>query len=139
MLNLITDRTTADIGLTDKGSYNASDLNRVADACAYLYNLIVSAGYTVSGYELLQNDYMDEDIPTQGVLQTYLSTVSALKAVFNADQELPSTARRLTVDGANNIEKLLLEVEEQLHQLSAAFVRSGSWNAVAGMTIYAAN
>lgn len=145
-LNLITDRTTADIGVTDKGSYNATDLNRVAEACEYLNGIFNDLGYSVDGYSPLKNDWYsdgavctDGNIPVQTQMQEYLSTVSSLKAVFSAEQKLPSTMRHLTVDDANNIEKLLLEVESQLQRLSAIFVCSGAWNAVAGLTIYAAN
>ena len=145
-LNLITDRTFSDIGMTNKGSYNATDLNRVANACAYLNGIFNSFGYIVDGYSPLKNDWYssgtvcaDGNIPTQTQMQSYISTVAALKAALSAAQQIPSTMDRLTVEGANNIEKLLLEVESQLQRLSAIFVRSGAWNAVSGLAIYAAN
>lgn len=134
--------TSAEKGLYNaglKGSYTSIDMNRVGTACEYLHNLFTSLGYDVSGYVTLRTNWQDGEIPNENDWNTYLSSVSSLKSVFSAEQELPSTMRHLTVDDANNIEKLLLEVESQLQRLSAIFARSGAWNAVAGLTIYAAN
>ena len=149
-MNLITDRTVADaqrkrelaaIGYDDmtadektewnaglKGAYNAADLNRVGQACADLYTALTGAGYAVSGYVALKTDWTNSDRPTKAQLTTYLSTVSAIKAVLPAVTDLPSTMKSLTYEGANNIEKLLVEVDDILNRIIAVYVRSGEWN-----------
>lgn len=108
-----------------KGAYNASDLNRVGEACAYLFDLFTGYGYAVPGYTALRDNWDDEEIPTAANMAAYLGTVAALKAVLNALQEIPDTMNRLTVDGANNIEKLLIEVDDQLRRMAQSFVYSG--------------
>ena len=111
-----------------KGAYNAADLNRVGQACADLYTALIGAGYAVSGYVALKTDWTNSDRPTKAQLTAYLSTVSAIKAVLPAVTDLPSTMKSLTYEGANNIEKLLVEVDDILNRIIAVYVRSGEWN-----------
>ena len=143
---LVTDRTEADVAAlkalsalgwgnltpeqktawnAGKGAYNASDLNRVGEACSYLYGMFTEYGYFVPGYTVLRTDWTDEDVPTASDMETYLSTVSALKAVLSAAQTIPDSMSGLTVDGANNIEKLLIEVYDQLRRMAQSFIYSG--------------
>lgn len=145
---LITDRTVADTaavkalnsaGLADwtaeqtaaylagmKGSYNASDLNRVGEACAYLYGLFTGYGYDVPGYAELRTSWTAADIPTAAELTTYLATVAALRAVLQASTAIPETMSGLTVDGANSIERLLTEIDGQIRRMAQIFVYSGT-------------
>lgn len=53
--SMVTDRTAADVGArNDKGTYNASDLNRV-DAClAYLAARLTGYGYVLPGYQMVE-------------------------------------------------------------------------------------
>ena len=111
-----------------KGAYNAADLNRVGQACADLYTALAGAGYAVPGYTALKTDWTNSDRPTKAQLTTYLSTVSAIKAVLPAVTDLPSTMKSLTYEGANNIEKLLVEVDDILNRIIAVYIRSGEWN-----------
>lgn len=155
---LITDRTQADVDAVKalsakdmstwtpaevtaylagmKGSYNAQDLNRVGQACAYLYNLMDSMGYAVPNYTALKTDWAREDVPTQSQMTTYLSTVAAIKAVWSAAQTIPATMDNLGYEGANNIEKLLAEVDSQLSRINKVFLRSNMAIAICGMGFY---
>lgn len=55
MDTLITDRTQADAdAMNDKGTYKASDLNRVCDAMEYLHNLFKSYGYSMPNYKRIK-------------------------------------------------------------------------------------
>ena len=119
-----------------KGAYNASDLNRVGQACAYLYNLMDSMGYAVPNYTALKTDWEKEDVPTQAQMTTYLATVAAIKAVWSAAQTVPATMDGLGYDGANNIEKLLIEVEDISQRINAIYIKSGAWNAFSGTGFY---
>lgn len=143
---LITDRTTADLqavkslnsvdmstwSIQDvtqylsgmKGAYNANDLNRVGQACAYLYGEFTRLGYDVTGYTPLRTNWTIYDIPTAQSMIVYITTVNALKAIWNAVQEIPSTMERLTVNGANNIERLLIEIDELKQLLETGFIYS---------------
>lgn len=146
---LITDRTQADVSraaylrevvnsgtatadeLTEwgtdlKGAYNASDWNRVGEACAYLYQIFRETFATdVPGYVALRTDWGIFDIPTATEMGTYLGTVAALKGVWNTAQEIPSSMSHLTTDDANNIEKLLIEIDTLQKNAVRSFVFSG--------------
>lgn len=157
-MNLITDRTAADTqrkkelaakgyanmttaektewnaGL--KGAYKYSDLNRVGQACADMYAALTEAGYAVPGYTALPINWARGDRPTPADLQTYLATVAAIKAALPTATPIPSTMRRITVEDANNIEKMLLEVEDILNRIARTYVRSGVYHS--GAVIYVA-
>lgn len=148
MLNLITDRTQADVdrvrqlaqkgfgnmtaaektewlsGL--KGAYNASDLNRVGAAVAYVAGRLTGYGYVVSVSP--RQDWQVTDIPTQESMTAYLADVAALRAALTvaADTpEVPEDMERLTWKEANDIEKILVDVDELLTRMAAAWFYSG--------------
>ena len=145
---LITDRTQADVdyartlnnlgtaGMTAaqltewlaglKGSYNASDLNRVGQACAELYGFITGYGYAVPGYVALSTSWTRSDIPTQAQMATYLNTVAALHDVYyQYGTQPPEDMEGLTYAEANAIEQCLVDVYEALENMAKAFVYSG--------------
>jgi len=107
------------------GSYSWVDLNRVAQACAYVYGVFQAAGYDVPGYTALKDDWTETDKPNLAFLNAYLGSVAVLKARLNTAQELPTTMRFLTTEGANNIEKLLIAVDDTLTRLQSAYWYSG--------------
>lgn len=148
MLNLITDRTQADVdrvrqlaqkgfgnmtadektewlnGL--KGAYNASDLNRVGAAVAYVAGRLTGYGYAVSVSP--RQDWQVADIPTQESMMAYLADVAALRAALTvaADTpEVPEDMEQLTWKEANDIEKILVDVDELLTHMAAAWFYSG--------------
>jgi hypothetical protein len=119
-----------------KGAYNATDLNRVGEACDYLFNVMRDMGYEVAGYVSLKTDWTFSDIPTQAQMETYLSTIRTLKSVWGAAQSIPETMNRLGYEGANNIEKLLKEIDDISSKVQAISIKSGAWNAFSGTGIY---
>lgn len=125
-----------------KGSYNAADLNRVGTACAYLHGLITDMGYEVPNYTTPKTDWhgdiYDGDVPTAAQMQAYITNIAALKAVWSAAQAIPSTMDNLSYEGANNIERLLIEVEGQIERITAIYIYSGAWNAYSGAGFYIA-
>lgn len=148
-LNLITNRTQADVDrvaalagrvsagtataaektewATDlKGAYNASDLNRVGAAVAYVAGRLNGYGYAVTVSPKL--DWTVSDIPTAGQMAAYLRDVAALRAALTvaADTpEVPENMDRLTWKEANDIEKILTDVDELLTRMAAAWFYSG--------------
>lgn len=148
MLNLITDRTQADVdrvrqlaqkgfgnmtaaektewlnGL--KGAYNASDLNRVGAAVAYVAGRLKGYGYAVSVSP--RQDWQVSDIPTQESMTAYLADVAALRAALTVatdTPEVPEDMERLTWQEANDIEQILVDVDELLTRMAAAWFYSG--------------
>lgn len=148
-LNLITNRTQADVDrvaqLTGrvsagtataaelaewqsdlKGAYNASDLNRVGAAVAYVAVRLNGYGYAVTVNP--KQDWTVSDIPTAGQMATYIQDVAALRgaiAVMASTPPTPDSANNLTWQEANDIEKILLDVDELLTHMAAAWFYSG--------------
>lgn len=148
-LNLITNRTQADVDrvatltarvsagtATDaektewasdlKGAYNASDLNRVGAAVSYVAGRLNGYGYAVAVSP--KQDWTVSDIPTAGDMETYISDVAALRgaiAVMASTPPTPDSANNLTWQEANNIEQILLDVDELLTRMAAAWFYSG--------------
>lgn len=148
-LNLITNRTQADVDrvatLTArmsagtateaelaewqsdlKGAYNASDLNRVGAAVAYVAGRLNGYGYAVTVNP--KQDWTANDIPTAGQMATYIQDVATLRgaiAVMNSTPPTPDSASGLTWQEANNIEQILLDVDELLTRMAAAWFYSG--------------
>lgn len=109
-----------------KGAYNASDLNRVGAAVAYVAGRLNGYGYYVSVSP--KQDWTANDIPTEGQMATYIQDVAALRgaiAVMNSTPPTPDSASGLTWQEANNIEQILLDVDELLTRMAAAWFYSG--------------
>ena len=149
LLYLITDRTLADVDriaqlaarvsagtATDaektewasdlKGAYNASDLNRVGAAVAYVAGRLNGYGYAVTVNP--KQDWTGSDIPTAEQLAAYLRDVAALRgaiAVMDSTPPTPDSASELTWREANDIERILLDVDELLTRMAAAWFYSG--------------
>lgn len=144
--NLITDRTDADfqrwLTLRDKGvknmtaeelaewvsgmkgAYNASDLNRVGEALLYLRDELTAAGYL--GYVPAFNvrtDWTEADIPTTAEFTAYLNAVETVRAAMAQYQTTPKTPAdtgSLDIQGANDIEKILIDIDELITKMQAA-------------------
>lgn len=148
-LNLITNRTQADVDRVAalaarvsagtataaelaewqsdlKGAYNASDLNRVGAAVAYVAGRLNGYGYAVTVSP--KQDWTVSDIPTAGQMAAYLRDVATLRgaiAVLDRTPPTPDSASGLTWQEANDIEKILVDVDELLTRMAAAWFYSG--------------
>lgn len=155
-LELITDRTATDItaltALRDKiknrtatvdewtqwlvgshGAYNASDLNRVGDAVAYLAALLNGYGYSVTVNP--KTDWVPGDIPRESDMVQYLADVQAIKDKFYGTTPLPESMNHINHHDANNIEKLLLEVETYINRMVAGFRKCGTFRSGQGVIL----
>lgn len=127
LLSLITDRTRADVvNQTDKGFYNASDLNRVGAAVQYVAGRFAAQGYAVAVSP--KTDWLASDIPTASDLETYrqnIATLRGLIAVMKSTPETPETMRFLDYIKANDIERILLDLDTLLTNAALAWYQSG--------------
>lgn len=144
LLNLITDRTQADVdyvarlartgwaNMTEtektawtsdlKGAYNASDLNRVGNAVLYVAGRLEEAGYTVDVSPRI--DWSESDIPTESDLTAYLADVSAIRGVLDVPTTVPpvpDSMAELTYEEANDIERILLAVDDLITRMVNAY------------------
>lgn len=108
-----------------RGAYNASDLNRVGLAVKYLHDELLESGYLIPGYTEPKTDWYEEDdthrdvenLPTEQRMAAYLGNIVGIKTAISAAQEIPDSMAYLDIDGANNIEKLLVETEDRIDRM----------------------
>lgn len=89
-----------------KGAYNYTDLNRVESAVARLAS---DLGLTLT----TKTDWTLWDVPTQADMTRYLNNVFAVRDACPWEMNfptLPDSMMNLTIEVANNIEKVLLMV-----------------------------
>lgn len=153
MINLIYDRTSGDVVRVEalrkkvknrtastaemsewlsslKGAYNYTDLNRVGDAINYLANLLNSYAY----YNNIKakNDWKIGDKPNHEQMEKYLNDLKQLKEtffVFQSSPQIPNDMVSLTYEEANNIEKLIYDIDFILKNMEQNFIHSGVANA----------
>lgn len=124
---LITDRTAADVefalaqalnpdrnntewlkGL--KGTYNATDLNRVEKAVEYVANRLEIAGWRRK--PAVKIDWSFSDFPTVSEMQRYLDNIRLLRAALPEGMPaVPADMNGFTYIEANTIEQILLMLD----------------------------
>ena len=124
---LITDRIKADVEtLTKKGTYNAEDLNRVGEAMVYLAGRFRGYGYGASIAPKV--NWTMEDIPRQGDMDRYLADLRTLRGtlrMMETTPPVPGSMAGLTWEQANDIEKILADLEFLLNNMAAAWCYCG--------------
>lgn len=107
-----------------KGSYNKGDLNRVGEALNYLRDRLTAAGYiTYQTNFTTKTNWTVASIPTADDLTYYLKCVSNIRGaltLFANTPPAPIDTGALNIDEANNIEKILLDVEMLINNMLAA-------------------
>ncbi len=107
-----------------KGAYNKGDLNRVGEALNYLRDRLTAAGYiTYQTNFTAKTNWTVASIPTADDLTYYLKCVSNVRnalSVFTNTPPAPTDTGALSIDEANNIEKILLDVETLINNMLAA-------------------
>ena len=124
---LITDRTLEDVAArNEKGSYNATDLNRVGAAVKYIAERFSGYGYAVSVSP--KADWSESVTPTASQMETYRGNIASLRAVIAvmaATPETPETMRALNYVKANNIERILQDLDTLITNMEQAWFFSG--------------
>lgn len=139
MATFVFDRTLADVqALNEKGTYNAADLNRVKSACVEIAAALNAAGIPVTLTTWPRATWTLANIPTDTDLDVFLENVGKLKAAIpNTSPAVPASYAYLTYEKANDIEKILYEVEKALNNMLSIFPRAGVWTS--GGVIYEVN
>lgn len=118
---LITDRTQADVtAKNDKGTYKASDLNRVGAAMNYVAARLREQGY--DPHISPKTDWKDGEWVDPEAQAVYLGDLSELRKQFAMMESTPEVPPRLLATGintndgltytwANDIEKILEDVD----------------------------
>lgn len=125
------------IGGAIRGAYNYTDLNRVETAVAYLASALVQADTDIRQYASDRNVAWDsnfavpydpsdfssittktnwdaDDVPSATQMNRYLSNISLLRYAipeYNYSSRPPDSMNNLDYNGANDIEKILVDVD----------------------------
>ena len=127
LLSLITDRTRADVeNQTDKGFYNASDLNRVGAAVEYIAGRFTALGYACP--VTVKKDWLTTDAPTASQMEAYRQNIVTLRsqiAVMQSTPNAPASMAGLNYVKANNIEQILLDLDALITNITKSWYFSG--------------
>lgn len=116
---LITDRTS-------NGYYEAADLNRVGEAMQYVAARLRSCGWDVDVSP--RTDWKWTDCVTLAEARRYLRNLRKIRealVLFSSTPPLPDSARPFNAEEANNIEKILLDVEAMIQLTIDGYLFSG--------------
>jgi hypothetical protein len=126
-----------------KGAYNASDLNRVESAVAYLVgrfndlpgeladylnslgvapDALFDVPYSHPISLTVKLDWAVADIPLNTQMERYISNINAIRSIITIPAEAPATppdVQGLTVTEANDIEAILKAVDDATLALEA--------------------
>lgn len=134
-MEFVTDRSEKDLlEGTAKGCYKAEDLNRVEANTRELAEKIRRMGYAcpdiISKLNWkLEEFFSPETWPVQEQMERYLENVRTVSAAYGLDPVLPESMDRLTLEGANNIEKALKSLELYIENTKYAFLPCGETQA----------
>ena len=135
ILYLVTDRTAADVNAgNDKGTYKASDLNRVGAAMNYVAARLREQGY--DPHISPKTDWKDDDWVDPAAQAVYLGDLAELRKQFTMLASTPEVPPRilatainsndgLTYTWANNIEQILVDIDALLTNIAAGWLYSG--------------
>ena len=120
---LITDRTSADVGVTAKGFYNTSDIERINSYISYLSDEL-GLGLTVNNVTLGQT-------LTRAQMDAILNNINAIRAAWYVASDTPNTPQSFNWDyqKANDIEKILLALDEFYQSVQIDKLYSGTFRA----------
>lgn len=113
---------------TMKGSYNISDLNRVGEALNYLRDALALASYIPPLVFTAKTNWTTDDIPTAEDFSYYINAVSVIRealAQFATTPPTPADTGGLDFNEANDIEKILIDVNILLNNMLAARYYAG--------------
>lgn len=110
-----------------KGMYTYKDLNRVESAVQFLASKYAERGYDVSDI-VTKTDWYFSDRFTIVDAERYLGNISKLRdlsAVYPDTPQAPKVTDVFNFEVANNIEKILRDVESLLNNISSSQFYSG--------------
>lgn len=141
--DLIFDRTLNDVNEVKmkidnpKGAYNYTDLNRVETACMELKNILTSLDYYIPEMTF-KTDWSVSDGALMNELdnnfERILSNIKTLRASYYTLPNTPATPDtisngKLDYIKANDIEKILFDMNSIILSMKANFRYSGTFNA----------
>ena len=127
MKPLIFDRTNQDIiNRTTKGYFNVEDINRVEEWSRYIADLLNSYGYEIN--ISTKTDWEISDFLNISQMERVRSNVKKIRDVYyslETTPTIPTTLNKFNYIKANEIERILYDIENVMAYSKLYFVRSG--------------
>lgn len=105
------------------GAYNFTDLNRIETWSAYIAEQLNLYTYNVS--ITTKTNWTFDDFPTRSEMKRIRDNVQKLKDAFMAFTSVPADLERMTYQKANDLEKVLHELDNLINNMIASFYFSG--------------
>lgn len=115
-------------GRVPGATYDWTDMNRVAEAMEYVAERLRSCGWNIT---VNPRRFTSEDFPSEAVFEHYIKQIRKLHntlTLFLTTPAVPGVSRGrpyMTVQEANDIEKILLDIEDMVRRTEAAYYYSG--------------
>lgn len=108
----------------NKGSYNYTDLNRVAGAVLYVAEELAASGYSVT--VTAKQGWTETDIPTQADIDQYLADIAEIRSALPVPSDTPKVPTMpLDYRKANDIESILILVDQLVQNIAKSWFYSG--------------
>lgn len=111
-LYFIVDRTLADVeNVTQKGVYNARDLNRVERDCRILNELLTAIGYP--SQITTRENWDRKEFPSAAEMERIRCNLTTIRACFFVKEdtpEIPNSLDYMDYKKANDIERILRDL-----------------------------
>ena len=111
-----TEQNTWNAGM--RGAWTYTDLNRIGQAIDYVVTFARNIGWDNIPSVTTKTDWAVTDIPTTNLLSQYiripLTAIRGMITVPDGTPSVPSNFNAMSVGKANNIEKIILAVYNQL-------------------------
>lgn len=124
---LITDRKQADVDArNDKGTYSAIDMNRVGAAMNYLAARLREQGY--APHISPKTNWIDDEWVSPTDADKYLADLEEIRsqfALYDGAPTIPPDMERFTWKEANDIERILQDIDALLTNIEAGWYYSG--------------
>lgn len=139
MEQLIYDRTQEDVEYASKhpesteflkGAYNYTDLNRVETKVKELNELLNKYNY-IASIPTIKLDWSKTDFFTKADSIRYLDNINKIRQAYVVKDTTPATPvtlNNLNYAKANDIEKILADIEDLIHGMEQYFVYNGVAN-----------
>lgn len=137
----LTDAEQAEYDAGLKGCYNYTDINRVRAAVTALAASLNAEGYKVAVLPVLagespsaleDRDFTEKDVVYKAQWEKYINNVRAIREAFYTFDDtgpLPQPNERINYAYANNIEKVLEDVDVLLWFMTQSYRRCGAFTA----------
>lgn len=110
-----------------KGRYSHTDMNRVESAVEDLSARFVEGGYLLSPLST-KTDWNLWSVPTRTDMERYLGNVATLRGlvtVYPNTPAVPTIDQRLNYERANDIEKILVDLQDILEKTPQSWFYAG--------------